>query len=62
MPSSCILTIRAPSSQSSGDLPPVITSLPELKMDAEEARQKAWERKAEVLANLPTDVSIRTIH
>ena len=32
------------------------------KMDAEAARQKAREKKAEVLANLPTDVSIRTIH
>jgi hypothetical protein len=28
----------------------------------EAARQKAGKMKAEILANLPTDVSIRTIH
>jgi hypothetical protein len=32
------------------------------KMDAEAARQKARERKAEALVNIPTDVSISTIH
>jgi len=32
------------------------------KMDGAQARQKARERKAEALANLPEDVSISTIH
>ena len=32
------------------------------KIDAEAARQKARERKAEALTNLPEDVSISTIH
>jgi hypothetical protein len=31
-------------------------------MDVEAARQKAGKMNAEVLENLPTDVSIRTIH
>jgi hypothetical protein len=32
------------------------------KMDAEAARQKTRERKAEALVNIPKDVSISTIH
>jgi hypothetical protein len=31
-------------------------------MDAEAARQKTRERKAEALVNIPKDVSISTIH